>query len=269
MLLTSVVIIIREVLEAALLVSIFLSMCRQLGFSQAWFKWGLLAGLLGSVWYGSQMATISSAMDGVGQELSDAGIQILIYFCLLFSCQKLVFLFHRRQQATTGLFFAMAAAIALAVIREGSEIYIYLSAFQGKQESRLGLYSGSVIGFGIGLSFCALFYYCLLSYTPRRALVIGSVLLSLVAGGMIMQGVKMLIQADYLPDGQLWDTSGVIPEDGLTGQLLYAMVGYEASPAPVQVAIYLFSISLMLFTLFVRYRSGLSVASSVTGEGKQ
>lgn len=259
MLLTSVVIVIREVLEAALLVSILLSMCRQLGLSQAWFKWGLLAGLLGSVVYGRQMATISSAMDGVGQELSDAGIQILIYLCLLYCCQKLVFLYHSRQQAPPVLYVAMATAIALAVIREGSEIYIYLSAFQGKQESRLGLYSGSAIGFGIGFSFCALFYYWLLSFKPRRAVVLGSVLLSLVAGGMILQGGKMLIQADYLPDGQLWDSSAFLPEDGLLGQLLYAMVGYEASPAPVQVAIYLLSLSLMLLALFLRYRAGASV----------
>ncbi len=69
----------------------------------------------------------------------------------------------------------------------------------------------------------------------------------------------MLIQADYLPDGQLWDSSAFLPEDGLLGQLLYAMVGYEASPAPVQVAIYLLSLSLMLLALFLRYRAGASV----------
>ncbi|WP_373081358.1 FTR1 family protein [Zhongshania sp.] len=256
MLLTSVVIIIREVLEAALLVSILLSMCRQLGISQTWFKWAVLAGLLGSVLYGQQMGSISSALGGVGQELSDAGIQILIYLCLLYSCQKLVFYFKHRQGLNRLLFIAMAAAIALAVIREGSEIYIYLSAFQGREESRLGLYSGSVIGLGIGFSFCALFYYWLLSFSPRRALFFGSVLLSLVAAGMILQGGKMLIQADYLPDGQAWDTSGFLPEDGLPGQLLYAMVGYEATPAPAQVAMYILAIAIMLITLTLRYKAG-------------
>ena len=268
MLLTSVVIIIREVLEAALLISILLSMCRQLGISQQWFKWGLLAGLLGSVVYGHQMGQISSAMDGVGQELSDASIQVLIYLFLLYSCQKLVFHFHHRQELHVTLFVAMAAAIALAVIREGSEIYIYLSAFQGNEESRLGLYSGSVIGLGIGFSFCALFYYWLLSFSPRRALFFGSILLTLVAGGMILQGGKMLIQADYLPDGQAWDSSGFLPEDGLPGQLLYAMVGYEASPAPAQVALYVLSISIMLFTLTLRYRAGMRATPLVNTDEK-
>jgi len=261
MLLTSVVIIIREVLEAALLISILLSMCRQLGVSQAWFKWGVLAGLLGSVGYGQQMGNISSAMGGVGQELSDAGIQLLIYLCLLYSCQQLVFYLNRRQSLNSILFVAMAVAIALAVIREGSEIYIYLSAFQGNQESRLGLYSGAVIGLGIGFSFCALFYYWLLSFSPRRAVFFGSMLLTLVAGGMILQGCKMLIQADYLPDGQAWDSSGFLPEDGLPGQLLYAMAGYEATPAPAQVAIYVFAIAVMLATLTLRYRAGINAAS--------
>ena len=133
MLLTSVVIIIREVLEAALLISILLSMCRQLGVSQAWFKWGVLAGLLGSVGYGQQMGNISSAMGGVGQELSDAGIQLLIYLCLLYSCHQLVFHLNRLQSLYIIFYVAKAVAIVLPVIRLGLGRFIYLSAFQGHQ----------------------------------------------------------------------------------------------------------------------------------------
>ncbi|MEX1669881.1 FTR1 family protein [Zhongshania guokunii] len=264
MLLTSVVIIIREVLEAALLISILLSMCRQLRISQAWFKWGVLAGLLGSVLYGSQMGAISQMWDGVGQELSDASIQALIYLCLLYSCRKLLFYLHNPHPAGSGLLSVMGAAIALAVIREGSEIYIYLSAFQQSSESRMGLYSGSAIGLGIGFSFCALFYYWLLSFSPRRAVLLGCGLLSLVAGGMVLQGCKMLTQADWLPDGQAWDTSNLLPEDGLPGQLLYAMMGYEASPSPAQVAIYAAAILLMLASLLLSYRQGAKRLSSET-----
>ncbi|MDF1692665.1 MAG: FTR1 family protein [Zhongshania sp.] len=266
MLLTSVVIIIREVLEAALLISILLSMCRQLSVSQAWFKWGVLAGLLGSVLYGSQMGRISQMWDGVGQELSDATIQVLIYFCLLYSCRKLLFHLHSPHSKDTVLLWVMAAAIALAVIREGSEIYIYLSAFQQSSESRMGLYSGSAIGLGIGFSFCALFYYWLLSFSSRRAVLLGCGLLTLVAGGMVLQGCKMLTQADWLPDGQTWDSSSLLPEDSLPGQLLYAMMGYEASPSPAQVAIYAAAILLMLASLLLSYWRGARSQSALTSD---
>jgi high-affinity iron transporter len=256
MLLTSVVIIIREVLEAALLVSILLSLCRQLELSRGWFKWAMLLGLFGSIIYGRQMGDISASFDGIGQELSDSLLQILIYICLLYSCVALVRCYFRPQSAGYLLTSAMVLGIAFAVTREGAEIYIYLSAFAASAEVRTSLYSGSIIGLGIGLSFCALFYYWLRSFSVHRALLIGCMLLTLVAGGMVVQAGKMLIQADLLPDGQIWDSSYLISETSMVGQLLYAMLGYEASPAPIQLTMYFIALVLMGSAIGIMYFRG-------------
>ncbi|MFA5549165.1 MAG: hypothetical protein WDA10_11530, partial [Porticoccaceae bacterium] len=49
----------------------------------------------------------------------------------------------------------------------------------------------------------------------------------------------MLIQSDWLPGGAiLWDSSALLPEDSLAGQLFYALVGYEASPSLTQAIAY-------------------------------
>jgi high-affinity iron transporter len=50
----------------------------------------------------------------------------------------------------------------------------------------------------------------------------------------------------------LWDTSEWISERSITGQMLYALLGYEATPTPIQAAAYLIAI---VFTLAASYLS--------------
>mgnify|MGYP003636741844 CR=1 FL=1 len=240
MLLTSVIIVIREVLEAALLISILLSLCFQLGIARKWFRWGVLGGLLGSIGIGSQLGFISNLFDGIGQEVVDAGLQIFIYICLLYICVEFIRHYYQRQALSHTFRAILIVIIACVMTREGSEIYIYLSAFRSVPHASLSLYSGSLIGLGIGMSCCALLYYWLLSFSLARSLLISCVLLTVVGSGMMLQAGKMLIQADLLPDGQLWDTSRFLSEEGLTGQILYALAGYEATPAPAQLILYVF-----------------------------
>ena len=70
---------------------------------------------------------------------------------------------------------------------------------------------------------------------------------------MLLQAGKMLIQADILPDGQLWDSSALLSEESLSGQLLYALAGYEATPAPAQLVLYLFGAACMAAVMLLRY----------------
>ena len=95
-----------------------------------------------------------------------------------------------------------------------------------------------------------LFYYLLLALPARRTLLISLILLSLTAAGMCAQATKLLIQADWISvAGPLWNTSGILPEESLAGQLLYALIGYEASPSAAEVAIYAGSLAIMAGSL--------------------
>tara|TARA_R110002050_G_scaffold47825_3_gene111414 strand:+ start:66 stop:878 length:813 start_codon:yes stop_codon:yes gene_type:complete len=254
MLLTSVIIIIREVLEAAFLISILLSLCVQLNLTRHWFKWSLAGGVAGSIALGSQFGWVSNLFGGIGQELVDAGLQVFIYLCLLYICFKFIDHYFKPSASNATFRAILTAVIACAMTREGSEIYIYLLAFQDLPEGGISLYSGSIIGFGIGLSCCALFYYWILSFSVSRSLLLGCVLLTTMASGMMLQAAKMLIQADLLPDGQLWDSNGLLAEESLAGQLLYALVGYEATPAPAQLMIYMASGLTMAGVMIARHQ---------------
>ena len=59
----------------------------------------------------------------------------------------------------------------------------------------------------------------------------------------------LLTQADWLPyTAELWNSSTLIPEYSVTGQLLYALVGYEANPSILQVIFYFSSALLIAFS---------------------
>lgn len=254
MLLTSVIIILREVLEAALLLSILLAMGRFSGLRTRWFYLSLVVGVAGAILYGNNLAGISNAFDGAGQELLDAGLQIAIYLLLLLIAALMVINHYRAPYRLMLLQGAMLLAVAFAVLREGSEIYVYLSAFRYQPEIFSSVLAGALLGAGIGFSVGALFYYLMLGLPRRYTLLVASVLLTLVGAGMTAQAAQLLIQVDWLPaQAPLWDTSALLPEESLPGQLLYALVSYEASPTPIEVAIYSISALLMVLLLGITH----------------
>ena len=85
MLLNSVIIVLREVLEAALMISILLALSKQINISYSWIIWSLLIGTVGAVVYGISIPMVSEWFDGVGQEVTNALMQYAVYILLLHS----------------------------------------------------------------------------------------------------------------------------------------------------------------------------------------
>jgi high-affinity iron transporter len=256
MLLSSVVLVLREVLEAALLFSLLMAFSKRLGISWRWVSVALIAGLLGAAIYGFNTDRVSDWFDGVGQEVVNAFLQIAIYvlLCLLATFATR----HSRGCVVPEALIAMlmAASVMLAIVREGSEIMIYLSAFVQLPDQLTSVLAGSAIGAGIGVSVGAVFYYALLNLGRHAAIITGAVLLTLVAAGMASQAAQLLIQADWLPSQYpVWDSSWLVAEQTVTGQLLYALIGYEATPAPLQLFIYAAAILLLIFIVAIFGRS--------------
>ena len=254
MLLTSVIIIFREVLEAGLVFSILLAMSRFLGLSTRWFLLALALGGIGSIVYGNNLAAISNGFDGAGQELLNAGLHFGIYLLLLGATTLMVINYYRPGYRLSLLKWLMLLAVSCSVLREGAEIYIYLYTFHAQQELFSSVLKGALIGAGIGFSIGALLYYLLLGLPKRYILLVTCLLLIVVAGGMCSQAAQLLIQVDWLPaQAPLWDSSGFLPEHSLVGQLLFALVSYEASPTPIEVLVYTTSMAVMALVLGVTH----------------
>jgi high-affinity iron transporter len=105
---------------------------------------------------------------------------------------------------------------------------------------------GSAVGAGIGVSIGVLFYYFLVSSARKYGTNLTLLVLSLVGGSMISQAVQQLTQANWIEATHpIWDTSAIIPEPSIQGQLLYALMGYEATPTLIQAISYVIAILLV------------------------
>ncbi len=244
MLLTTVVLVLREILEAALIVSVLLAWSALHRRARGWAGWALGAGVAGSAFYAVQAGAVSEWFDFVGMEVVNAAMHLTV-------CAMLLVLAMRPATRAAPV-WPMLVAVALAVVREGFEILLYLSGFAADYRAWAAVLLGTALGAGIGISAGALLFYLVVGMARERALRLAQVLIALFGGNMAAQAVLLLSQADWLPTGApLWNTSHLLAEDSITGQLLYALIGYEATPSVWQVTAYGATFCLMLW-LFSR-----------------
>ncbi len=247
MFLTSVILVLQEILEAALLLSMLLLVTRLIESgnkgliaNRTWIWSALACGVLLAWSYALYMPVIAEWFDYVGQEVTNAACQLLTIVLLL------VFIYGIKNQVelpgsahTLVASFCLIVVVALAIMREGSEIVLYLRGIMGQPEAVSPVLLGAALATGIGVSCGILLYYLLIALKRHIALRVALVLLAFFAGNMASQAVLLLTQADWAPyTSQVWDSSALLPEYSVAGQLLYALVGYEATPSLLQLAAY-------------------------------
>lgn len=244
------IIVLRESLEAALLIGIVAAATRSIPNRNRWLALGIGAGICGSLLVAGLTEQIGQWADGLGQEVFNAivlGIAVLmlawhnIWMSLHAAemVQEVKGVARSIQEGKLDL-SAIAVVIALAVVREGSEtvLFLYGLASSGEGGSSLGLGGamGLVGGIGAGLAI----YRGLLRIPVRWFFNVTSWLILMVAAGMAGQMAHFLIQADLLPPlaSPLWDVSAWLPNDSAVGTFLHALMGYDAQPAGMQVVFY-------------------------------
>jgi high-affinity iron transporter len=244
------VLVFREVLEAALIVSVVFAATRGVPGRSRWIGTGIGAGVLGAVALAAFAGAIAEAVQGMGQELLDASV--LFAAVAMIGWHAIWMASHGREM--TAQMHALGSAVsvgrrpltalmlvvALAVLREGSEVVLFLFA-QAAGGSGWGDVAGGIaLGVAGGCAVGLALYFGLLRIPIRHFFTATNWLLLLLAAGMASQAARFLVQADVLPSlaPQLWDTSSLLSDRSLLGQTLHALIGYDARPAGIQVLFY-------------------------------
>jgi high-affinity iron transporter len=133
------------------------------------------------------------------------------------------------------------------VLREGSEVVLFLYGIVATGTSASALLLGGALGVAAGAAFTALTYYGLISITARHIFTVTTVLIALLAAGMAAQAVQFLDAAGviHVLGQRLWDSSAWLPQDGVIGRLLHTLVGYTDRPTELQLAAYLGTLAAM------------------------
>jgi high-affinity iron transporter len=250
--LASLLIVFREALEAGLVIGIVLAATAGVPRRGLWVAGGIGAGVLGAIVVAAFADVISTAVNGAGQETFTAAI--LIVAVLMLGWHNAWMARHGREMATEMRAMgravkggdkpltALAVVIAIAVLREGSEVVLFLYGIaRSSHSSTLDLLGGGVVGLGLAALMSFLLYRGLVVIPLRHLFRVTTWLIALLAAGMAGQAAAVLASADIVPSWgeQVWNTSAILRDDGWLGGALHALVGYSARPPGVQVAAYL------------------------------
>ena len=244
-------IVFREVLEAGLIVGVVLAATEGLAGRGRWIFGGIGAGALGAGLVALFAGQLSNAFAGSGQNVFNAAV--LTAAVVMLSWHVLWMARHAREMvqgvktlgakiaAGEATLLAMATVVAIAVLREGSEVVLFLFGIAASGgSSPTAMVFGGLLGVAGGAALSWLNYRGLLAVPTARLFSVTNTLVALLAAGMAGQAVVFLAEANWIPSfgDQLWDTSAVLSDDSLPGRALHALVGYSDRPMGIQVAAY-------------------------------
>jgi high-affinity iron transporter len=239
----SLLITVREGLEAGLIVAIILSYLARTDQRRYWRQvWlGVGVAFLGSIAAGAILELTATQLSGTVQEAFEGG-------AMLFAVVVLTgMIFWMKRQAATigrelrshvdvairgGSAFALALLAFTAVGREGLETVLFLFAGSSRADSTFLYWLGA----GSGLTIAAVLAYIVYvsaARLPLRAFFnITGVLLIILAAGLLVNGLKELHEIGATPDlgPRVWDTYNIIADNSDMGRFLSTIFGYDSSP---------------------------------------
>ncbi len=251
------IIIFREVLEIAIIIGVLLAATRGVASRERWVWGGVAAGAAGAVIVAYFAGVISNFAQGMGQELFNATVLFLAAFLIGWT---VVWMRRHGRELTQHFkqigievaqgrrsYSALSIAIALAVLREGSEIALFTYGVAASGEDWVNLFTGGAVGFAAGAAVGATIYFGLLKIPTKQLFSVTSWLLVFLAAGMVSQALGFLAAAGFVPEilYPVWDSSKILSQQSILGQILHALAGYTERPSGIQLIGYLTTLGSM------------------------
>lgn len=249
--LAALIIVFREVFEAGLIVGIVLAVTSSVPNRNRWIGGGVLAGVLAACLVAAFAGALSQLFAGMGQELFNAAI--LGVAVMMLTWHNVWMAHHGREMAGelravgqavvdgTKSLLALAVVVGVAVLREGSEVVLFLYGVAASDGgSALSLTLGGLIGLVLGAAVCLLTYFGLMRIPPRALFATTTALITLLAAGMAAQAVAFLERANWLTslDTVVWDSAWLLPETSIAGRTMHTLTGYTDQPTEMQLVVY-------------------------------
>src|SRR5581483_1337391 len=241
--LSALLIVFREVIEAGLIVGIVLAATAGVPRRGLSVSLGVAGGVAGACLVAAFAGELETLFQGSGQELFNAAILLLAVAML--SWHNVWMASHGRDMArelkaaghavTTGkrTLAALGIVVGVAVLREGSEVVLFLYgiAAQGGT-SNAALLAGGALGLAAGAAVSAMMSFGLLTIPAGRLFAVTSGLITLLAAGMAAQALLFLQNGGMVNvlTQPVWDTSWLLKDDSIAGRLLHTLVGYTDAP---------------------------------------
>jgi high-affinity iron transporter len=255
----ALIIVFREVFEAGLIVGIVMAVTAGVPGRTAWITGGVVAGVLGASVVALFTSGLSELFGGSGQEIFNASI--LGFAVVMLTWHNVWMSRHGRELAAelraageavaagSKSLAALAVVVAIAVLREGSEVVLFLYGVAATQGgASWSMVGGGFVGLILGSLVCLMTYLGLVTIPARYLFGVTSALIALLAAGMAAQAIAFLEQANILTtlDETVWDTSWILSDSSYLGRALHTLIGYVDQPTAMQLIVYAATLAVMI-----------------------
>ncbi len=262
--LATLVIGLREGLEAALIVGMIAAFLRRNGASLKPMWLGVAAAVLLSALVGVTLELVSAALPQQQQEAMETVIGavavVIVTFMILWMSKnsrsmKSTLEAHAGSALAGGSVIALAGMAFLAVLREGVETAVFLTAAFQSSLNPVAAGTGAVAGLLVASLAGVLLAHGAIKFNLARFFKATGVFLVFVAAGLAMKSLRTAHEAGWINTGQdrTLDLSWLAPNGSARAALLTGVFGIPSDPRVVEVlgwALYL--IPMLAFVLWPR-----------------
>ncbi len=267
--LATLVIFLREGVEASMIVAILLAYLNRLGrrdhFRDVFLGVGaalLLAGAAGAIIY-----TTVRSYDGTrGQTIFETvtyllAAAVLTYMTFWMRNHARSLSKELRSRAEAALDGKARWGLGLlafqAVGREGLETVVFTLAILFST-SPAGAISGAALGLAGSLVIAFVIYRLGHKLNLGRFFTVIGVLLMVFAAGLLADAIENLQELGWLPvlNGPMWHTGRLLSQDSAFGDVLHSFFGYSDAPTPLQLLVYVGYLAIVV-AAYLGLRAGL------------
>ena len=257
--LATLVIFLREGVEASMIVAILLAYLNRLGkrehFRDVFI--GVGAALLLATTAGVVVYTTVRSYDGTrGQTIFETftyllAAAVLTYMTFWMRNHARSLSRELRARAEAALDGRARWGLGLlafqAVGREGLETVVFTLAIVFST-SPIGAVSGAAIGLAGALGIAFVIYRLGHKLNLGRFFTVIGVLLMVFAAGLLADAVENLQQLGWLPvlDLPMWHSGRLLSESSALGDVLHSFFGYSDAPTPLQLLVYLAYLAIVI-----------------------
>ena len=260
---SSLLITLREGLEAALIIGIILAYLARTnnrhGFKPIWL--GTSLAVLTSLVAGATIYLLAGEFSGRAEEIFEGiamfvAVGVLTWMIFWMRKQAVDIKAHLHSQIESvlanGSSLGLVILAFVVVVREGIETALFLFAATRTAESPFLFIIGGLLGLAIAIVIGYSIYKGSSRLNLKAFFNLTSLVLIVFAAGLLAHGIHEFHEVGIIPMivEHVWDTNNILPEKSTFGQFLTALFGYNGNPSLIEVGAYFVYLILALGIYF-------------------
>jgi high-affinity iron transporter len=251
-------VVFRECLEISMVLGIICAATKSIQNALSYITAGIMAGTIAAALLAFFITKLTFSFGGFGEELVDVGIiflTVVVIGATAIWVKGYAFNIKSKMHELSSKIergspkFILTTVVATTILREVTEIIIYMHGLAVSSEFSptdylLGFGSGAIMSVAVTIAV----YYGLSKIALKYLFDVSFKLLILVAASLASEAAGILTSIGFLGVGNepLWDSSWLISDSSVIGQVFKMLVGYTAKPNSMQIAFYIGTVILIV-----------------------